>query len=186
GQQARHAHRGLGIEAKLQLAFKLHGRSWGDRWDSNPQQPESQSGTLPLSYGHRSRYCAFLQPRGLACPARLERATYGLEGRCSIRLSYGQLPGAQTTQNIHASASARLVGVGRFELPTSCSQSKRATRLRYTPKKAANDTLSPFCEQLICLLQGGHFCYKARFSFCGQKCPPCSKQINSSQNGLRV
>src|SRR5438034_1355077 len=28
-------------------------RSWGDRWDSNPQQPESQSGTLPLSYGHR-------------------------------------------------------------------------------------------------------------------------------------
>jgi hypothetical protein len=27
----------------------------------------------------------------LACPARLERATYGLEGRCSIQLSYGQL-----------------------------------------------------------------------------------------------
>ena len=27
-----------------------------------------------------------------------------------------------------------LVGVERFELPTSCSQSKRATRLRYTPK----------------------------------------------------
>jgi hypothetical protein len=24
--------------------------------------------------------------------------------------------------------------VERFELPTSCSQSKRATRLRYTPK----------------------------------------------------
>src|SRR5262249_11746546 len=28
---------------------------WGGRWDSNPQQPESQSGTLPLSYGHHSR-----------------------------------------------------------------------------------------------------------------------------------
>lgn len=26
-----------------------------------------------------------------------------------------------------------LVGVERFELPTSCSQSRRATRLRYTP-----------------------------------------------------
>ena len=27
----------------------------------------------------------------------------------------------------------KLVGVERFELPTSCSQSRRATRLRYTP-----------------------------------------------------
>src|SRR6478609_440732 len=26
---------------------------WGDQRDSNPQQPESQSGTLPLSYGHQ-------------------------------------------------------------------------------------------------------------------------------------
>src|SRR5205085_3863837 len=28
---------------------------------------------------------------------------------------------------------APVVGVERFELPTSCSQSRRATRLRYTP-----------------------------------------------------
>ncbi len=27
-----------------------------------------------------------------------------------------------------------MVGVERFELPTSCSQSRRATGLRYTPK----------------------------------------------------
>ena len=27
----------------------------------------------------------------LACPARFERATYALEGRCSIQLSYGQI-----------------------------------------------------------------------------------------------
>ena len=26
-----------------------------------------------------------------------------------------------------------MVGVERFELPTSCTQSRRATRLRYTP-----------------------------------------------------
>jgi hypothetical protein len=31
---------------------------------------------------------------------------------------------------------AVLVGVERFELPTSWSQTRRATRLRYTPKKA--------------------------------------------------
>ena len=32
------------------------------------------------------------EPRGyLACPARFERATYALEGRCSIQLSYGQI-----------------------------------------------------------------------------------------------
>ena len=30
--------------------------------------------------------------------------------------------------------SKRVVGVERFELPTSCSQSRRATRLRYTPQ----------------------------------------------------
>ncbi len=28
-----------------------------------------------------------------------------------------------------------VVGVERFELPTSCSQSRRATGLRYTPKE---------------------------------------------------
>src|SRR6185312_2891513 len=36
-----------------------------------------------------------------------------------------------------------MVGVERFELPTSCSQSRRATRLRHTPrnpKKGRNDT----------------------------------------------
>ncbi len=27
----------------------------------------------------------------VACPARFERATYALEGRCSIQLSYGQM-----------------------------------------------------------------------------------------------
>ena len=27
----------------------------------------------------------------------------------------------------------KMVGVERFELPTSCSQSRRATRLRHTP-----------------------------------------------------
>ena len=33
----------------------------------------------------------------------------------------------------------KLVGVERFELPTSCSQSRRATRLRYTPQTRLKD-----------------------------------------------
>ncbi len=61
-----------------------------------------------------------------------------LEGRCSIQLSYrrklqntvcisGLRYPAGTLQN-------RLVGAEGFEPPTSCSQSRRATRLRYAPQ----------------------------------------------------
>ena len=39
--------------------------------------------------------------------------------------------------------SLSLVGVERFELPTSCSQSRRATRLRYTPKAAHYTDANP-------------------------------------------
>src|SRR5260221_11701083 len=67
----------------------------------------------------------------LACPTRLELVTPSLEGWCSIRLSYGQsaskLP--KTAKN-----AKTLVGARGFEPPTSCSQSKRATRLRHAPK----------------------------------------------------
>src|SRR5215470_2182897 len=38
------------------------------------------------------------------------------------------LPHALTFQPIHSSVGAR-----RFELPTSCSRSRRATKLRYAP-----------------------------------------------------
>ena len=47
---------------------------------------------------------------------RFELLTHGLEIRCSIQLSY-----------------RRVVGVVRFELTTTRSQSECATRLRYTP-----------------------------------------------------
>lgn len=33
-----------------------------------------------------------------------------------------------------------MVGPGRFELPTSCTPCKRATRLRYGPNKEESDT----------------------------------------------
>ena len=48
-----------------------------DNRDHNP-------GLYQLSYVHRRPFIV-----RLACPAGLEPATLGLEGRCSIRLSYG-------------------------------------------------------------------------------------------------
>ncbi len=62
--------------------------------------------------------------------AGLEPATYGLEGCCSIQLSY-----RRKSRNTNVSIKLnKMVGIERFELPTSCTQSRRATRLRYTPK----------------------------------------------------
>ena len=67
-----------------------------------------------------------------------------------------------------------MVGVERFELPTSCSQSRRATRLRYTPKnlrpraKALDNTRPPYFRQRI----GG--LYLKYFSFGQSRQAPCS------------
>ncbi len=59
--------------------------------------------------------------------------TLGLEGRCSIQLSYGQFDLLRATIN-YSGPDSPVVGAEGFEPPTSCSQSKRATGLRYAPK----------------------------------------------------
>ncbi len=66
----------------------------------------------------------------MACREGIEPPTYSLEGCCSIRLSYRQVFEAHTRAH-----HCNLVGVERFELPTLCSQSRCATRLRYTPRR---------------------------------------------------
>ena len=75
----------------------------------------------------------------VARPTGLEPATVGLEGRCSIRLSYGRIVSRivarkpRRPSNASCLARAKVVGVEGFEPPTPCSQSRCATRLRYTP-----------------------------------------------------
>ncbi len=92
---------------------------WGGKWDSNPRQPESQSGTLPTElFPPEFEFCG-LPGRDRTCDHLLRRQVlYPTELRADR-------PGVQL--------GWKLVGVKRFELPTSCSQSRRATRLRYTP-----------------------------------------------------
>ncbi len=48
--------------------------------------------------------------------------THGLEGRCSIQLSYGR--------QLEAARLSKMVGDARFELATPWTQTKCATKLR--------------------------------------------------------
>ena len=63
---------------KSACEFAVPDFKWGGRWDSNPRQPEPQSGALPTE----------LHPPYLVRPKGLEPLTHCLEGSCSIHLSY--------------------------------------------------------------------------------------------------
>ena len=80
-------------------------------------------------------------------PAGLEPATTRLEGGCSIQLSYGRV------LELSLQRFLKMVGVEGFEPPTFCSQSRRATGLRYTPK---NLTVVFALGNCCCVSSGAH------------------------------
>ena len=63
----------------------------------------------------------------------LEPPTHSLEGCCSIHLSYWRFTASRASANARPTCEAP-IGAPGFEPGTSCSQSRRDTRLRYAPK----------------------------------------------------
>ena len=61
----------------------------------------------------------------MVSPEGLEPPTSDLEGRCSIQLSYGL--------GVEPGGARNMVGAVGFELTTTWSQTRCATRLRYAP-----------------------------------------------------
>ena len=85
--------------------------------------------------------------------------TYGLEGRCSIQLSYGRDNFALLKFRLSL-LTKFLVGVRGFEPLTTWSQTRYATRLRHTPKVSnytvigllVNAYFEPYLIYFICTI----------------------------------
>src|SRR5690606_1570749 len=103
--------------------FRRSRKRDGVRDGARTRNPRSHSPVLcQLSYSHHKL---------LARQEGVEPSTYGLEGRCSIQLSYWRPRGSV------------LVGARGFEPPTPCAQGRCATRLRYTPKAGGQIAQAP-------------------------------------------
>ena len=124
-----------------------------DDWNHNP-------GLYQLSYTHHKtvKNCSLpvlkigAPDRNRTCNRRLRRPVlYPVELRAPI-----------LHEQVSRSAPLKMVGVERFELPTSCSQSRRATRLRYTPITLCLFRASPYpaklCDDTCCFRKGQLSC----------------------------
>ena len=84
--------------------------------------PRSHNPVLyQLSYSHHTLQLLLAEVRQKG----FEPLTYGLEGRCSIHLSYWREP-----------EMVQAIGARGFEPPTPCTQGRCATRLRYAPSRS--------------------------------------------------
>ena len=97
--------------SRTRLASRRRDRRWWSQTGSNRRPPACKAGALPTE----------LWPLVGARPPSLKAATAG-----NLRCSKASLP-------TEAAAQRRLVGLGRFELPTSRLSSARSNQLSYRP-----------------------------------------------------